>query len=156
MMVANATGSAHTAAMAVALGEVTTLNGYDALIGIFQDRLAQIGDRAGKLTADHMKKFGPLTLGPILGVLGIKLVAMVDQEQFEKISKRYTPATFRRWGASGAKYAIPARRRPKASYYFSRPGAASSARAVRTARMSPAQRSRAARRAARSRWRAVG
>jgi hypothetical protein len=58
------------------LGTIDTCSGYAGLIAIMQgrfDQLVEAGDRRARgLTPDHMRRFGPVTLGPILGVLGIK------------------------------------------------------------------------------------
>jgi hypothetical protein len=138
------------------LGEVTTRTGYAHIVQILQTRFAELraGGKLGSLTVEHFKRWGPVTLGPQLGVLGIKLVVLVDEAAFAQIKDRLTPAKFRRWHTA-ANNAMPARRRPKASYYFSKPGAASAARMAALEAMTPAARSRLARRAARARWSAV-
>jgi hypothetical protein len=152
------------------LGEVTTLNGYAGLIDIFRARFDELGitgecsDHLGGLasghttkllTKGHMKRFGPVTLGAILGVLGLKMVVTVDQEQLAQISGRLTPAKFRRWH-DDADNAMPSRKRPRKSYYFSNPANARLARAKATLLMSPMQRRRAAKHAALVRWRRRG
>jgi hypothetical protein len=135
------------------LGEVTTLNGYQGLVRLFQARLEQIGDRAGRLTADHFKRFCPVTLGAQLAVLGVKLIFVEDAEQMRIMRDRWTPATFKRW-RTYASSAIPARRRPRKSYFiFARsPEFARAERMRQLERMTPKQRTRMARRAARARW----
>jgi hypothetical protein len=157
------------------LGEVTSAGGYDALIGIFRARFDELGitgecsDHLGGLasghttkllTKGHMKRFGPVTLGAILGVLGLKMVVTVDQEQLAQISGRLTPAKFRRWHAAADKAMPtkrrPAKRRPAKTYYFGNPVNARLARAKATLLMSPMQRRRAARHAALVRWRRRG
>jgi hypothetical protein len=156
------------------LGEVTTLNGYAGLIDIFRARFDELGitgecsDHLGGLasghttkllTKGHMKRFGPVTLGAILGVLGVKMVITVDQEQLAQISGRLTPAKFRRWHAADKAMPTkrrPAKRRPAKTYYFGNPVNARLARAKATLLMSPMQRRRAARHAALVRWRRRG
>jgi hypothetical protein len=148
------------------LGEVTTLNGYAGLIEVFRRRFDELGitgetaDHLGGiaaghttklLTRDHLKKFGPVTLGAILGVLGMKLVAVVDEEALAQISRRLTPARFRRWDANNGMRTRRKRARP--TYWFSNPEHARLARLKGILLMSPAARRRAARHAAQARWR---
>jgi hypothetical protein len=147
------------------LGEVTTLNGYAGMIEIFRARFDELGitgetcDYLGGLAAghttklltkEHMKRFGPVTLGAILGVLGIKLIAVVDEEQLQQISSRLTPARFRRWDANNGMRTRRKRARP--TYYFSDPEHARLARLKGILLMSPARRRRSARHAAIMRW----
>jgi hypothetical protein len=150
------------------LGEVTSRNGYAGLISIFRARFDELGitgetaDYLGGLAAghttklltrDHMRRFGPVTLAPILGVLGIKLTATVDEEALAQISARLTPARFKRWNNAGAE--MLARRRRKNPGSFKNMGHGRVARAKQILLTTPMQRSRAARHAARARWRAV-
>jgi hypothetical protein len=137
------------------LGEVSS-GGYVAIIQIFQARFEELraaGDwRVRRLTSDTFRRFGPVTLAPILGVLGLKIIAVEDPEQMERMRPRWTRAKFRRWStyASGG---MLTRKRPRKSYSFARdPEMARAARAARTEQMTPAARSRLARRAAIARW----
>ena len=146
------------------LGEVTTLNGYAGMIAIFRARFDELGitgetcDYLGGLAAghttklltrDHMKRFGPVTLGAILGVLGIKLVALVDEEALEQISKRLTPATFRRWDANAPMPTWKGKQNPGS---FKSLGHGRAARLKGLLLMTPAARRRSARHAALARW----
>jgi hypothetical protein len=150
----------------VILGEIDTLNGYDGLVAIFRARCDALGitgetvDHVGGLasghttkllTAGHMKKFGPVSLNAILGVLALKLTVSVDEEQLARIAPRLVPATYRRWSAGKA---VPAkRRRPKTSYPFGKnPALARLMRLRQILTTSPRQRRRAARHAAQVRW----
>ena len=146
------------------LGEVTCRNGYDGLIAIFRARFDELGitgetaDYLGGLSAghttklltkEHMRRFGPVTLAPILGVLGMKLIAVVDEEALAQISARLTPARFKRWNTNSG---IRTRKHPKMSYHFSNPDNARAARQVAILRMTPAKRRRLAKRAIAIRW----
>ena len=74
------------------LGEVTTRTGYNHIIEIFQARFEALraagNGMVGKLTIDHFKRWGPVTLACQLGVLGVKLVAVVDPVAFAQIKDR--------------------------------------------------------------------
>src|SRR5260370_40953406 len=59
------------------------------------------------LPPSPIKNIGRVSLGAILGVLGLKLVVEVDQEQFERIRHRLT----KRKNARAAGPGIAARRR---------------------------------------------
>jgi hypothetical protein len=146
------------------LGEVTAAGGYNALIAIFRARFDEIGitgetsDYIGGLaaghttkllTANHLKKFGPVTLGPILGVLGMKLIAVVDEEVLAQIRNRHTPAKFRRWHTTSGM--LP-RKRAKKTYNFSDRDFALAASRRATVVMTATQRRRRAKHAAAVRW----
>jgi hypothetical protein len=148
------------------LGEVTTLNGYAGLVDVFRRRFDELGitgeccDHVGGLasghttkllTRDHMRKFGPVTLGAILGALAIKLIAVADEEQLAQIRARLTPARFRRWDANNGMRT--GRKRARPTYYFSNPENARLARLKGILLTTPGQRRRAARHAAQARWR---
>ncbi len=154
-----------------ALGEVTTLTGYAGLIAIFRQRFDELGITgetsdhlcgfaAGhttklftKVTREHMKRFGPVTLGPILGVLGIKLIAVVDEEALAQLAHRRTPATYRRWRTGAALLAHKIKRNPGS---FKNKGHGKQARAIQILTTSPARRRKLGRHAIRARWAKAG
>jgi hypothetical protein len=135
------------------LGEVTTRTGYDHIVQIMKTRFAELraAGGLGSLTVEHFKRWGPVTLGPQLGVLKIKLIVAVDEVAFAQIKDRLTPAKFRRWRSYGAGAGMLAikRRNPGSFRNF---GHGRAARMAQLEAMSPKQRSRAAKRAARARW----
>jgi hypothetical protein len=110
-MVANATGLAHTGRMA--LRQIAQpFDDYDGLVAIVRARLSEVGstceevsDLAG-LTTTHLSKLvnvkktklmGRVSLSCILQVLGLKLVAVVDDRAFVPLQRRLKPATYPRW-----------------------------------------------------------
>jgi hypothetical protein len=110
-MVANATGLAHTAGMAVRQ-IAQPFDDYDALIRIMRIRLSEVGSSCENvsalagLTETHISKLvnparskvlGRISFSVLLQVLGIRLVAVVDEEAYAPLKARLKPATFHRW-----------------------------------------------------------
>jgi hypothetical protein len=141
------------------LGVADQRTGYRAIVGILQRRFEELlaagSMRTGRLTVETFHRFGPVTLGPMLGVLGLKLIAVVDDEALEALRGRRTPAKFKRWSTSDAGASIPARTIRRNPGSFRNYGHAKSARAKQVAMMTPKQRRRAAKHAAVIRWAAV-
>jgi hypothetical protein len=85
---------------------------YDALISVIRLRLSEIGstceaisDLSG-LTDTHVSKLvcparskilGRISFGTLLQVLGIRLVAIVDDRAYAPLKARLKPARFHRW-----------------------------------------------------------
>jgi hypothetical protein len=85
---------------------------YDQLIGIIRQRLAEVGapcdavsalsglpDRyVSKLVNPRRSKIlGKISFGLLLQVLGIRLVALVDDAAYAPLKARLKPARFHRW-----------------------------------------------------------
>lgn len=103
------------------------------------------GHTAKLLSPQPFKVLGPMSMGALLGALGLKLVVIEDAEQIARIKKhtRYAPRF------EGAVRAM--RRIAGAPWLFTR-SSARKASIKRWANCSPAKRSSAARRAALARW----
>jgi hypothetical protein len=131
---------------------------YDELVAAFRSRLAALGTTmevvdevaglplrySSKLFAPFpIKSFGRVSLGPILGALGLKLVIAEDDEMLARIRHRLTPR-------KNAGTRMPAPRR-----YLVFKGNPELARMFRMRQVllqTPRQRRRIARHAARVRW----
>jgi hypothetical protein len=141
------------------LGVIDWSNGHAEIIRLFQKRFRAL--RAvnypfvRRLDEHTFRRFTPTTLAAILGVLGLKLVAVSDEEQLELMRPRLTRSRFRRWKSGDAGAVIPtlAKRMNRGS--FKNHGHGKAARMKQLAAMTPHARIRAARHAARVRWAAV-
>jgi hypothetical protein len=99
----------------------------------------------------QLKGIGPISMGPLLGALGLKLVVAVDHETLARISYRLVKCK----NARSALLAQPKRKRKGFSLFRGNPDLARMlANRVNMSR-TPEQRSRLAKRAARERWRLV-
>jgi hypothetical protein len=141
------------------LAVITDANGYQGLIAAFRARAEQLqiaisGDvnalaglpqnYLGKLMAPSQpRRIGALSLGPVLGVLGIKLVIVEDEEALRRLNgrleKRQQP--FVRTGTMEWRISRRAFRKMQAK-----------GRQARWDAMTPAQRSAWARKLNRIRW----
>lgn len=96
-----------------------------------------------------MRTIGRLSLGPLLGALGLKLIVAEDLELVEKIGKRLAKRKFREWDAG--RRVLAAKKRRKSKF----PPGPEHARLMRNRQIltqTPAKRSAIARKAARCRW----
>lgn len=107
----------------------------------------QTGYAAKLLANPPMKSFGRVSLGPMLGALGVSLVLVEDPEQMARVATRMEERNTAqvRTGHANA--------RPDLPRWLFNSRKARRAATKRWARMSPAQRKRAARKAARTRRR---
>jgi hypothetical protein len=112
----------------------------------------QSGYSSKLLAPVPIKTLGQVSFGPALGAMGLAIVVIEDAEQLAKIAARI--AEHAKAGRDAARQMPPGRRRNR-GWFSSDPLFARlmSDRAI--AKSTPAQRSRAARHAARARWRAV-
>jgi hypothetical protein len=94
---------------------------YDGLVAVVRHRLAEVAstceavsDLAG-LTTTHVSKLvnpkrsrilGRISLTVLLQVLGLKLVAVVDEEAFVPIGARLPKAKFNRWKLPSMKISV--------------------------------------------------
>lgn len=148
---------------------IAVVRDYDDLLDAFRARFTALGASAETietvaglplrylsklLRPVPLKNIGRVTLGPLCGVGGVKLLMVEDPEAFARVARRLTP----RGPGPKAYYAddaMPTRQRRKK---WAHPHKGDSAwgrrmRALAVLRQSSAQRSRLARRAARARWR---
>jgi hypothetical protein len=141
------------------LGIIDSSNGYEALIALLQERFRAL--RAAdwsytrRLDEDNFKRFGPVVLACQLGVLGLKLVAVVDEEQAAKMLPRLKAAKFRKWKTGHAGALMPTLAARVNAGSFRKKGHGRAARMKQLEGMTPHARIRAARHAARKRWAAV-
>ena len=104
------------------------------------------GGYAGKLLAPvPIRGIGPVTLGPLLTVHGLKIELIEDPEALARFAKRMKPAR----NASGT---MLAKKKPKKSAFRNNSEWGKMMRARQTLARTPLQRSASARRAARARW----
>jgi hypothetical protein len=145
------------------------VNNYADLVAAIRERVRQLDvtmesiDETAGLASRHTSKllapeaprrFGPVSLGPVLQVLGLKMVLTVDDEQFDRIKHRLAVRTdTNRADYRDADNGLPTNRKRKKSSYF-----ISDSEMGRLLRMrgilatSPKRRSQIARIAARARW----
>jgi hypothetical protein len=99
-------------AAAMAVRQIGLVEDYDGLIGILRLRLSEVGSSCENvsalagLTDTHISKIvcparskvlGRISFSVLLQVLGIRLVAVVDDAAHEPLRRRLKPATFHRW-----------------------------------------------------------
>jgi hypothetical protein len=99
-------------AAAMAVRQIGLVEDYDGLIGILRLRLSEVGSSCENvsalagLTETHISKLvnparskllGRLSFSVLLQTLGIKLVAVVDEEAYAPLKARLKPARFHRW-----------------------------------------------------------
>jgi hypothetical protein len=85
---------------------------YDQLVGVIRHRLAELGTTCeaasalGGLSETHISKIvcparvrvlGRMSLTVVLQTLGIRLIAVTDDEAYASLAARLQRATFRRW-----------------------------------------------------------
>ena len=109
----------------------------EELSGIQDHYLAKL------IAKSPVRGFGPATLGPTLGALGLKLLLAVDSEKLAKMRRRFTPRRKHTSGAVLAEKKTPLRGNSElAALYAHR----------RALLQSPALRRQIARKAIRIRW----
>src|SRR5262245_57096145 len=96
-----------------------------------------------------VKGLGPLTLGPLLFALGLKLVVAEDPETIAKIRDRWARRKYKNWYASGG---MPTRRRRRKSAFKGCTEWGKVMAARRILLQSESERREPARKAARARW----
>lgn len=107
-----------------------------------------------KLLAEYpTRSLGPASLGPLLGVLGVMLVVVEDEEQQAKITGRLSKRLVNGSNAGRTMLARTTRKRKANASFRVSPEWAKVCRAAQILTQSERQRSRIARKAARARWR---
>jgi hypothetical protein len=96
-----------------------------------------------------VKGLGRTSLGPLLGALGLKLIVAVDAEVLGRIRHRLIASR----NANGAVLTVKGRKRKPYRAMRGNPELARMVRQIGILKLSPDQRSRIARKAARERWR---
>jgi hypothetical protein len=96
-----------------------------------------------------IKALGPISMGPMLGALGLVVIVAEDTEGIQKLRPRLTRRKYRRH----ADAAMPTKRRRKKSAFHGNSEWGRVMRARSILKQSPEQRKRAASRAAKARWR---
>ncbi len=142
---------------------IAEVRDYQQLISALRARVVELGaagetldDVAGlplrytmKLLAPMpLKTLGRTSMGPLLGVLGLKLLVVEDTEALERVRRRLTPAK----NANTAMLTQRTRKRRRFLPFKDNPDFARVARQQGILARSPKQRSRLASRAARARW----
>ena len=109
---------------------------------------------ASKLLAKiPIRALGKITLGPMLGCLGLRLVVEEDLEALQRIESRLTKRGRKKQGDAGRDLLATGKRRR--ARFPKGPEFARIMRARQILKQSPEQRRRIARRAAKARWRQV-
>lgn len=111
----------------------------------------QVGYSGKLLAPKPLKRFGLMSLGSILGALGMKLLAVEDAEAFSLIQKRLVQRV--RVNASSGRIELSTQRKLNRDMRSQLSAWAQHMNTLRHEKTTPEQRSRSARRAARKRWR---
>src|SRR6266705_2966675 len=134
---------------------IAEVRDYQQLISALRARVVELGaagetldDVAGLPLRYTMKTLGRTSMGPLLGVLGLKLLVVEDTEALERVRRRLTPAK----NANTAMLTQRTRKRRRFLPFKDNPDFARVARQQGILARSPKQRSRLASRAARARW----
>jgi hypothetical protein len=140
---------------------IGTAHSYDELIDAFRKRCDEFG--ATRESIDHLaglpagycskvfahkpvKGFGRVSLGPLLGALGLKLVIVEDAEALAKVKLRLAPCVY-----AGSRV-LARKRRKRFSLFRGNPDLARKIRHLQILEQTPQQRQRIARKAASARW----
>jgi hypothetical protein len=104
-------------AAAMAVRQIGLIEDYDELVAVLRRRLSEVGSpcevvgAVGGLADGHLTKIiaptrlkvlGRISFTTLLRVLGIQLIAVVDDAVHEPIRRRLKPARFHRWPAEAA------------------------------------------------------
>lgn len=152
---------------------LATIRDYQQLLDALRARIDQLGitldqvDEIGGLPSRYaskilarvkipQRKIGMQSLGPILGVLGLKLLAVQDDEMLTRIGHRLKQRRRRKSNDAGCvMLAVKNSNRRGFSPFVASPEFARMARAKQVVTQSPEIRSKVARKAARARWRGI-
>ena len=146
---------------------LATGTNYGDLIRAFRERATALGmtdktiEEIGGFTGGHVgkllgaartKSLGPLTLGMMLGALGLKFAIIEDEEATARIKKRFDPSEKSKRVPTMVRIDVsPELAAAVFSDHFKRISRLGVA--ARMQKMSPRQRSQSARKAAKARWR---
>ena len=127
-------------------------------LGVRAESLDEVGGLPVRYTAKLLAEYptrslGPTSLGPLLGVLGVMLVVVEDEEQQAKIAGRLSKRLVPGGNAGRTMLARQTRKRKANASFRVSPEWARLCRAAQLLQQSDRQRSNIAKRAALARWR---
>jgi hypothetical protein len=96
-----------------------------------------------------IKALGPVSLGPMLGAMGLKVLVVEDAETLARFAKKLSKRKYRRHAGVG----MPANKRHRKSALSGNSDWGKMMRARQIAQASPTQRKQSAKKAAKARWR---